>query len=1037
MTVEETIGSLKAHEERLKGSTENTSNQLLLTEAEWKKRETGDEKLLMTKEEWAKKYGKGGMETSRSQGSGNYYNRDGGRRGRDRRTLRCFNCGIVGHFERECRRPRRDRENKDRDTSKQEANLTFSQDDEPALLFTECTKEESKQLLLNEKNVMPRLSQSGDQTTESNVWYLDNGASQHMTGYRTKFRDLNEGVTGKVKFGDWSTVDIKGKGSVVFKTKDGTEKLFHDVYYIPELQNNIISLGQLSESGNEVVMKGEYMWIYDDQRRLLMKVKRSGNRLYKILLETAHSACLMSRAEESTWLWHTRFGHVNFQAMALMSSKRMAEGLPDLIQPKKVCVGCLMAKQTRTSFPRQTEFRAKKRLELIHGDLCGPISPPTAGENRYFLLLVDDFSRVMWTYMLKSKDEAFGAFKKFKTFVEKESGDKIKTFRTDRGGEFMSKNFVEFCHEAGITRHFTAPYSPQQNGVVERRNRTVVAMTRSFLKEMNLPSNLWGEAVRHSVYILNRLPTRSLSNMTPYEAWSGDKPNVAHIRVFGCVAHMKFPSVHTAKLDDRSKIVVNLGKEEGTKAYHLLDPVHGTIHVSRDVIFEEGKAWQWTTQGTDLESPAINIRVSKPHMMNSPGDNTNEEEIVSPQYNENNDVQTPVSSAISGQSHATEDLTSDESAPRKFRSLNDVYADSEEVFLDEDMLLLGMEEPANYKQALTDPAWTAAMKTEIEAIEHNNTWNLVELPPGHTPVGLKWVYKLKKDTSGNIIKHKARLVAKGYVQKQGVDYDEVFAPVTRLETVRLLLALAARNEWEVHHLDVKSAFLNGELQELVFVSQPPGFEVKNKEHLVYQLVKALYGLHQAPRAWYARLSKYLKKLGFCRCPYEQAVYTKKEGSAVLIIRVYVDDLLVTGTSVSSIQRFKRQMGEEFDMTDLGKLSHYLGMEVNKKQGYIELKQESYAKKLLVRAGMAECRPTKYPMETSIQLDKDEKGTAVDTTQFKSIVGGLRYLVHTRPDIAYAVGVVSRYMERPTVLHQAAVKRILRYIKGMTNYGLIY
>lgn len=423
------------------------------------------------------------------------------------------------------------------------------------------------------------------------------------------------------------------------------------------------------------------------------------------------------------------------------------------------------------------------------------------------------------------------------------------------------------------------------------------------------------------------------------------------------------------------------------------------------------------------------------------GNTADGDELNPPQSMENVEVQTPAVSSTVERARTdrqdTADVTSDESAPRKFRSIDEVYNESEEVFLDDDMLLLGVEEPTNYKHALADPAWTQAMKSEIESIERNNTWNLVELPPGHRPVGLKWVFKLKRDTSGNIIKYKARLVAKGYVQKQGVDYEEVFAPVTRLETVRLLLALAARNGWEIHHLDVKSAFLNGELQETVFVSQPPSFEVRNKEHLVYKLLKALYGLHQAPRAWYARLNRYLESLGFSKCPYEQAVYTKKEGPEVLIIGVYVDDLLVTGTNISNIQKFKRQMGEEFDMTDLGKLSHYLGMEVSQQLGYIELKQESYAKKLLVRAGMAECRSAKYPMETSIQLDKDEKGKAVDATQFKSIVGGLRYLVHTRPDIAYAVGIVSRYMERPTVLHQAAVKRILRYIKGTTNYGLIY
>lgn len=186
----------------------------------------------------------------------------------------------------------------------------------------------------------------------------------------------------------------------------------------------------------------------------------------------------------------------------------------------------------------------------MHGDLCGPISPATSAGNKYLFLLVDDYSRVMWGYLLRSKDEAFQAFKKFRAQVENGNDKKVQIFRTDRGGEFSSKQFISYCEEAGITRQFTAPYSPQQNGVVERRNRTVVEMARSFLKEKQLPLMLWGEAIRHSIYVLNRLPTRSVSGMTPYEAWCGNKPNIGHIRVFGCLAHMKLPSIQTTKLDD-------------------------------------------------------------------------------------------------------------------------------------------------------------------------------------------------------------------------------------------------------------------------------------------------------------------------------------------------------------------------------------------------------------------------------------------------------------------------------------------------------
>lgn len=228
---------------------------------------------------------------------------------------------------------------------------------------------------------------------------------------------------------------------------------------------------------------------------------------------------------------------------------------------------------------------------MIHGDLCGPITPATPAGNRYFLLLVDDYSRIMWIFMLNSKDEALEAFIKFRAQVEKNSEKKIQVLRTDRGGEFCSKKFSSYCEDSGISRHFTAPYSPQQNGVAERRNRTVVAMIRSFLKERQLPSKLWGKAARHAVYILNRLPTRALSGKTPYEAWTTRKPDLGHIRVFGCVAHMKIPSAHTTKLDNHSKMVIHLGKEPGTKTYRLYAPDTETVHVSREVVFEEGKGW--------------------------------------------------------------------------------------------------------------------------------------------------------------------------------------------------------------------------------------------------------------------------------------------------------------------------------------------------------------------------------------------------------------------------------------------------------------
>ncbi|WVZ71725.1 hypothetical protein U9M48_020273 [Paspalum notatum var. saurae] len=259
----------------------------------------------------------------------------------------------------------------------------------------------------------------------------------------------------------------------------------------------------------------------------------------------------------------------------------------------------------------------------------------------------------------------------------------------------------------------------------------------------------------------------------------------------------------------------------------------------------------------------------------------------------------------------------------------------------EELLFGSAEEPPSYAEAEKDAHWRQAMEEEMNAIEENGTWELVEPPPSCRPISLKWVYKVKRDERGEVVRHKARLVARGFVQREGVDFNEVFAPVARMESVRLLLALAATRGWNVHHMDVKSAFLNGDLKEEVYVKQPPGYVVNGQEHRVLRLRKALYGLRQAPRAWNQKLDTVLGV---------QAVEQRKDG--------------------------------------------------------ITLCQISYARKLLERSGMGKCWPNKTPMEEKLKLSKDSKAGKVDATSYRSIVGGLRYLVHTRPDLAFAVGYVT-------------------------------
>ena len=334
-------------------------------------------------------------------------------------------------------------------------------------------------------------------------------------------------------------------------------------------------------------MKEDYLMLHDKDGKLITKAKRSRNRLYKVLMDITETRCLNVTVESESARWHARLGHIGTDTMKTMIKRELVIGIPHINIEKETCGSCLLEKQARHVFPKATQYRAQGVLELIHGDLCGPITPPTAANNRYIFVLIDDHSRYMWTILLKEKGEAFTKFKSFRALVESETRSTIKTFRTDRGSEFTSSEFNSFCDLSGIQRHLTAPHTPQQNGVVERRNRTLMEMTRSILKHMTIPNYLWGEAVRHATYIINRAATKALNFATPYEVYKGRKPNVAHIRVFGCIGYAKSTKPNVKKLDDRSKVLVHLGTEPGSKAYRMFDPTTQRIIVSRDVVFDE------------------------------------------------------------------------------------------------------------------------------------------------------------------------------------------------------------------------------------------------------------------------------------------------------------------------------------------------------------------------------------------------------------------------------------------------------------------
>lgn len=987
LSIDEVHGSLLVHEQRMQGHQE-------------------EEQVLKVTQE-----------PSSGRGRGRNMMRGGRGRGRERQHLNkaaieCFKCHKLGHFQYEC--PEGDKK----------ANYVELEEEEELLLMSYVEPHQAKR---------------------EEIWFLDSGCSNHMTGNKEWFSNLEDGFNRTVKLGNDTRMEVKARGSIRVQI-NGIIQVISDVYYIPELKSNLLSIGQLQEKGLAIYFQNKTCKVFHPKKGLIMQTDMSGNRMFYLLasMPHKHSMCLQSEdvSEKEAHMWHCRFGHLNHKGLRTLSYKRMVVGLPSLKSTKEICTTCLIGKQHREFIPRKSLWRATKRLQLIHSDICGPIKPASHSNKRYILSFIDDFTRKTWIYFLHEKSEAFTAFKNYKASVEKETGEFIICLRTDRGGEFTSREFEEFCKSHGINRQLTTAYTPQQNGVAERKNRTIMNAVRSMLHEKQMPKIFWSEAAKWCVHIQNRSPTVAVEDKTPEEAWSGEKPKVEYFRIFGCVAHVHIPDQKRSKLDDKSKRCIFLGVSDESKAWRLYDPTSKKIIVSRDVVFEEGKSWDWSKSDEEIKHNVLEW--GDEEEVNEDNDQ-NGEEINSGSSSNSSSTSNNSSSRSSSLTNSSpnESSSDDDNLGRGMRQRRapSWMADYEmgEGFSDGDNVMMMMIEndPTSFEEAVKSTKWREAMSSEIEAIERNQTWELAILPEGIKPIGVKWVFKTKLNENGNVEKFKARLVAKGYAQRHGVDYTEVFAPVARLDTIRTILAIAAEYSWAVFQLDVKSAFLHGELKEEVFVQQPEGFIKKGEEDKVYKLKKALYGLKQAPRAWYSKIEAYFVRENFERCPSEHTLFTKKNGGKMLIVSLYVDDLIFTGNDRSMCDEFKNSMMSEFDMTDLGKMKYFLGIEVKQSSDGIFICQRRYAQEILARFGMEDCNAVKNPIVSGTKLHKDENGDRVDETLFKQVVGSLMYLTVTRPDLMYSVSLLSRFMSSPTKMHWLAAKRVLRYLKGTIDLGIFY
>ncbi|RVW23197.1 Retrovirus-related Pol polyprotein from transposon TNT 1-94 [Vitis vinifera] len=487
------------------------------------------------------------------------------------------------------------------------------------------------------------------------AWFLDSGCSNHMCNDQTMFNELDEKFRHSVKLGNNTKMDMMGKGSVKLLL-DGVNHVVVEVYYILELRNNLLSIGQLQERGLAILIKGGMCEIFH---------------LEKVLSDK--NSKLVSPLASEIWA---------------------------------------------------SELQGFENLVVQEHDICGPITPSSNSNKRYILLFIDDYSRKAWVYFLVENSKTLNSFKAFKTMVEKETGLFVKCFRTDRGGEFNSNELNDFCKQSGIKRQLTTAYTPQQNGVAERKNRTMMNMVRSMLSNKNIPKTFWPEAVNWTIYVLNRCPTLAVKNVTPEKAWSGVKPSVDHFWVFGCIAHVHVPEEMRTKLDNRSITCVILGVSEESKGYMLFDPIAKRVVVSRDIIFEEEKQWDWDVSYEEQMVADLEW---------GDGDGENEKGVSENENRENTD----------GEVEETHDKgvgsSEGEERVRELRQSRDRqpptwmgdYVSGEGLFKDEiHITLVESTDPLYFEEAVKNANWRLAMNNEIKSIEKNQTWTLTKLPTG-------------------------------------------------------------------------------------------------------------------------------------------------------------------------------------------------------------------------------------------------------------------------------------------------------------------
>lgn len=832
-------------------------------------------------------------------------------------------------------------------------------------------------------------------------WLLDSGCSDHVINndkYFCEYTELKTPVEIKVGDGFSLTASKIGNISLYFYVKGNWIKtVIRNVYYVPNMHRNLLSVSSIVKQNNVVIFSNNSAKIYNPKNDLIA-IATCKCKLFELIgkIDYCNSKSYTTHVLTDKEKWHKMLGHTNFHNLKEMCKLGALKGLPEKFDNESYvqCEICLKNKMTNLPF-HNNRRRANDILEIIHTDVCGPLNPTSYKGERYFVSFIDDYSKIAQVFCIKHKNEVFSCFVEYVKRVQNITGKRVKEVRCDNGKEYLNKDFFNFVKQEGIYLKPAPAYTHELNGVAERYNRTIMERARCLLSEAEIDKSYWPECITAAAYLGNRLLTNVSLKKTPYEIFFNEKPDASNLQLYGSQVYVRIPDERrSSKLNPKAVKGILVGYTD--MGYKIL--IENKVIISRHVKFIN-KTTTWIKVNEDEEEG------SESEMENKSKES--DEEIL---HKRNPNCEEEKSS----KSKEVDEIV----RPRRQRKIPPKFNDYE-VYVN----YCNIQIPNTYEEAIqsnNSKKWNKAMNDEIKSLEENKTWKIVNKPEDKKIVEVKWIYRIK---SNGI--YKARVVAKGF-QQLYEENEEIYSPVARMTTLKVLLSTACVKNWQIEQMDVETAFLNGQIKSEVYIYPPDGYDVQPNK--VCLLKKSLYGLRESPRDWYECFHDFMVNMKFERSSYDYCLYRRNVNNNKIYIILYVDDLLIFSDKNAAIKEIKGKLNKRFKMKDLGKVKQYLGIDIEylPEKRSMFLSQESYIKTVAEKFNVTDSKPVSTPMELNLKLEPAEVENS--SLKYRNLIGALLYIANgTRPDISFAVNYLSRYQNCFSDTHYKYALRVLKYL----------